>query len=202
MRLRFLYWIAGTVIFLAAAGWGVYQYWFRDVGIRTSAVRSASTPAESQEGKVPVTLYLPAAGSDGLREEKRELPDSPQFEEKAAAVLGELLKGNSESREGLFPRGTKVLAVFWDPRGIVYVDLSKEATQGNHLGPWAEALRVYAVVNTMAANFPGVKRVKILVEGQEVENLAGHVSLQEPLEPKTEIVQPAAGATGSEPPKF
>lgn len=147
-----------------------------------------------------MTLYLPAGDSEGLREEKRELPDSPQFEQKAAAVLGELLKENSAAGEGLFPRGTKVLAVYWDTAGIAYVDLSQEAGQGVGVGPWAEALRVYAVVNTMAANFPGVKRVKILVEGQEVDSLAGHVSLQDPLEPRPDMVQPAAGVGGGAPP--
>ena len=40
---------------------------------------------------------------------------------------------------------------------------------------------MYAVVNSLTANFPAVKRVQILVEDRQVTTLAGHVDLTRPL---------------------
>jgi hypothetical protein len=40
-----------------------------------------------------------------------------------------------------------------------------------------EELTVFSLVQTLAANLPGVAQVKILVNGQERETLAGHADL-------------------------
>jgi len=40
-----------------------------------------------------------------------------------------------------------------------------------------ETLTVYSIVNSLAANIPSVKKVKILIQGQEVETLDGHADL-------------------------
>jgi hypothetical protein len=42
---------------------------------------------------------------------------------------------------------------------------------------WEEALTVDSMVATLAANVPGITKVKILIEGQERETLAGHADL-------------------------
>jgi len=47
----------------------------------------------------------------------------------------------------------------------------------------SESLAVYAIVNSLAANIPAVKRVKILVEGQQVDTLGGHADLTESFTP-------------------
>jgi hypothetical protein len=44
-------------------------------------------------------------------------------------------------------------------------------------------LTVYSIVNTAVANLDGIERVQILVEGKEVETLAGHLDLSKPLLP-------------------
>jgi spore germination protein GerM len=65
------------------------------------------------------------------------------------------------------------------------LDFSREL-QTNHSGGSAgELLTVYSIVNTLAENIHGISRVQILVEGNEVETLAGHLDLREPLSPNT-----------------
>jgi Sporulation and spore germination. len=53
---------------------------------------------------------------------------------------------------------------------------------------------VYSIVNTLA-EFPNIKRVRILLEGQPVETLGGHIAVNELLEPDYSIVNtsPARG---------
>lgn len=74
----------------------------------------------------------------------------------------------------VFPKTTKVLGLTID-HGMATVNLNQAATQLN-VGAPGEALAVAALVNTLT-KFPDVYRVKILVEGNEVESLAGHVDL-------------------------
>jgi len=70
--------------------------------------------------------------------------------------------------------------------GTAYVDFSREITQAN-VGSSGEAILLQSIVTTLG-QFPSVKRVKILVEGQPVATLAGHVDTSGFLEPQSGLV--------------
>jgi hypothetical protein len=61
------------------------------------------------------------------------------------------------------------------------VDLGGAVISGHSGGSLDEALTIYTIVNVLAANLPGVSTVQILVEGQEVDSLVGHLDLRHPL---------------------
>ena len=44
-----------------------------------------------------------------------------------------------------------------------------------------EMLSIYTLVNALTENLPAVTPVQVMVDGQEVETLAGHVDLRRPL---------------------
>ncbi|MFI5125970.1 MAG: hypothetical protein ACHQJX_04000, partial [Candidatus Acidiferrales bacterium] len=44
-------------------------------------------------------------------------------------------------------------------------------------GILSEWMAVNSIVQTLAANMPGITRLKILIHGQEAETLAGHVDI-------------------------
>jgi hypothetical protein len=46
-------------------------------------------------------------------------------------------------------------------------------------------------VNAVTANLPAIQRVQILIEGREVDTLAGHVDLRRPLERDASLVRVA-----------
>lgn len=99
-----------------------------------------------------------------------------------AGVMLELIKGprpGSRLRPSL-PRDT-VLNGVKIRGGIAYVDLSGGITRLN-VGSEGEAAVVGSIVRTMTG-LPGVKQVQILVNGSEVETLAGHVDVSVPLSP-------------------
>jgi hypothetical protein len=60
-------------------------------------------------------------------------------------------------------------------------------------GSAEEIYTVYAIVNSVALNIPEIRRVGILVEGQPVETLNGHLDLRHPLPPNLSIVARKAG---------
>jgi hypothetical protein len=61
------------------------------------------------------------------------------------------------------------------------VDLSRDVTSAHPGGTMNELLTVYTLVNAITANLPSVSAVQLLVDGKEVDTLAGHVDLRRPL---------------------
>ena len=64
----------------------------------------------------------------------------------------------------------------------MYVDLSPEFRQNHPGGTTNEILTVYAIVSALTANLPAITGVQILIEGKEVDTLAGHLDLRRPIE--------------------
>jgi spore germination protein GerM len=104
-----------------------------------------------------------------------------------AAVLQALFDGPPPGSGllRLFPPDTKVLGVTVKD-GLATVNLNQKATQLN-LGAQGEAMAVASVVNTLT-KLPEIFRVKILVEGEEIESLGGHVDLYREMEYDSQAV--------------
>jgi len=112
-----------------------------------------------------------------------QLPESP-----AAAlseVVRELLKGSANtSVPRSLPADTVLRGAYLLPDGTAFVDLGGPTlTQGWGTGSHEELMAVYSVVQTVMTNFPEAKRVRLLVNGEPAETLAGHISLARPLTP-------------------
>jgi hypothetical protein len=65
--------------------------------------------------------------------------------------------------------------------GRAYVDLGGPIASGQSGGSLNEALAVYAIVNAVTVNLPDIRAVQILVDGRQVDTLAGHLDLRYPL---------------------
>jgi spore germination protein GerM len=142
----------------------------------------ADSDSEAQRS-ISVKLYFPDAETGGLLYENREVPFSSDLQRQVRIVVEELVRGPRTGLLAPFASETRVLEVFVTARGVAYVDLSPEAKALPGAGSEGELLSVYALVNTVVANFPAVKRVQILVEDKPVETLGGHVDLSRPLLP-------------------
>jgi germination protein M len=79
------------------------------------------------------------------------------------------------------PADTRLRDVFVTERGDAFVDLSKEVNARHSGGALDELLTIYTIVDALTVNLPAITRVQILVDGKEVETLAGHVDLRHPL---------------------
>jgi spore germination protein GerM len=153
----------------------------------------AEEPPEAQRS-INVRLFFNSPEPPGLVMEDRELAFSSDLSRQLRTVVEELVKGPVESSRLLptLPPDTRVLEVFITARGVAYVDLSREASQG-HAGGVSEELRsVYSVVNTITANFPAIRRVQILIDDRPAETLAGHVDLSKPLTPDMTLLAASA----------
>jgi hypothetical protein len=82
-------------------------------------------------------------------------------------------------------------AFYLTDRGDAFVDLSSEVVSAHPGGSATELLTVYALVNAVTANLPAVQRVQILVDGKEVDTIAGHVDVRRPLTREMTLVREA-----------
>jgi spore germination protein GerM len=148
--------------------------------------RASPAPGESEavvERQINVKLYFQATDRPGLVHEERSLAYHPDLGRQLRTVVEELIKGPKGGLAPTLAPATKVLDVLMSPRGVAYVSLSKEAAEGHGGGSTSEMMTVYSVVNSLAANFPAVRRVQILVDDRPAQTLAGHVDLLRPLPP-------------------
>lgn len=129
------------------------------------------------EEMVEVNLYFSDSQAMYLIPEKRKISQIPSIVRQA---VNELIKGpeNSDFYRTI-PEGTQVNEVYISD-DIVYIDLSEEIFKNHPGGSSGELMTVYSIVNTLT-EIPPIKGVQILVEGNEMESLVGHIDISMPL---------------------
>lgn len=157
-------------------------------------VQPAVPPQVQQAGTVPVVLFFAAPEGDGLAREGREIEACQSPEECATSVVEELINGPVGDLEPVLPPAATIRGV-QIAGDTARIDLGKETVDALPAGSSAELLAVYAIVNTVTANVPQIKKVQFLVGGQETQTLKGHIDLRQPLlpNPTLEQTQPEQG---------
>jgi len=145
---------------------------------------SASTSGPTKAGearKIQATLFYVSDDGAELVPVNRDVLYGATAVEQAKHIVEAQVAAAPANLASAIPAATKVRAVFLAPHGEAYVDLSADVTTGHSGGSLNEALAVFAVVNALTSNLSGVTSVQILVEGKEVDTLAGHIDLRQPI---------------------
>jgi len=138
-----------------------------------------------------VTLYFPSYDQGQLLAESRPLALATSDPDRIRQIVLALIEGSRSGANPPLPPETTVRAVFLTADGTAYLDLSSEAQSSASSGIRGETLAVYSIVNSITANIPSVKSLKILIQGQEVETLNGHVDLTNNFVPDVSYTTPA-----------
>jgi len=142
------------------------------------------TPAQEDLGPGVRSVVLTFADRDALStvDERRDIAVPEDKAGQAKRILEELIRG-PEGRDvvGTMPRGTTVRSVVFDDAGGVFVDFSRELVANHPGGSTGELFTIRSVVRTLSMNFPEVESVRFLVEGREIETVAGHIDVSGPL---------------------
>jgi spore germination protein GerM len=150
-------------------------------------------PAVSAESPVPktmkkVTLFFLREEDNQLVPEEREINANPSAVREAEEVVAELIKGSRAGLVSSLPPETRLAQLFITKEGVAYVDFSKDLIEKHPSGSAAEISTVYSIVNSLTYNFKPIKKVFILIEGEERETLGGHISLDHPFLPDYSLV--------------
>jgi hypothetical protein len=153
-----------------------------------------SAPLLTGEGTPPrraVTLLWPGRQADGLVPKDSQIFATREAADQARQVVSTLLAGAPDDTVvAPFPPGTKLTALFVDERGVAYVSLSHEARDAAPGGSDWEQLAVNALVGSLVRAVPRIHRVQLLIEGQEIESLTGHLDLRYPVAFDESLVTP------------
>ena len=143
---------------------------------------------QAETKKLSFVVYRPTAdGSEKLLQEKITVEDDGKgLPENALRALIER-KPQSDKAADVVPQGTKVLGLKITADGTAYADFSKEIAKHDQ-GSYNEFMLTGAIVNTLT-EFPEIKQVQILVEGEKVTTLSGHMDLEDPLKRNKTLLQ-------------
>src|SRR5262245_25410256 len=99
---------------------------------------------------------------------------SQRAREVLRAVLAQYLQSSSPHPLG---KGADIRDVYLLSDDTLIVDTTPQFADAHPSGILLEELTLTSLIETLAANVPGVAKVKFLVNGQERETLAGHADL-------------------------
>jgi hypothetical protein len=153
-----------------------------------SGLRPRALPAPAPVAGPPAQrrVRLVVAGPDGqLSEREHAVPRQPLMADEVRAVLAALQRAAETP-----PGRARVGRVYLDSYGILYLDFGPELREWLEAsGPAAEAA-VRAVAATLTRSFEAVRRVQLLVGGEELPMAVGGVDLRRPVVPAGEQPDP------------
>ena len=124
-------------------------------------------------------VYFAGASEFCLTARARQFPGDLDAHELGRSILATLLAGPADpGLVPIFPEAIQVRALFILDDGHAWVDLAIPEGSIPGMDTGKEFLAVYAIVNSLTVNIPGIKQVKILVNGSDTATLGGHVSLE------------------------
>jgi len=172
--------IAVAVMLAIVLSMSVYVWHVRRQAQQTETPPEYAHPvaAPVQGPTEQVTLYVAVDDPGMLRARGASIPLPAGRQERAQELLRALLGlyMDKSSSHPLAP-GAEVRDVYLVDPGLAVVDVNDAFADGHRSGVLVEELTVASMVQTLAANIPGINRVKILVGGKERETLAGHADL-------------------------
>jgi spore germination protein GerM len=153
--------------------------------------------------RVKAKLFWASGADDGtVSAVTVELPLSSDPVLRSKQVLNTLLAGPVDVELRTLPPDAVLLSFYLLPDGTAIADFSEALATSIPSGIESEQMAADSITKTLAANVPQVRRLKILIHGQEVETLAGHLDLNQTFvvnanaaPPRAAAAQPSAGAT-------
>ena len=142
---------------------------------------TVATPA-GEARKIRARLFYVNTEGTGLSGIEQEVVYGEGAVEQAKRLIEAQIATPAQLLISAIPAQTKLRSVFLTARGEAYVDLSPEFRANHPGGTTNEGLTVYSLVSVLTANLPAVTSVQILIDGKEVDTLAGHLDLRRPLE--------------------
>jgi hypothetical protein len=185
---RWRWWLVGMLVIAVIIAAGYFPVLKRHLRL------SAQTPAKSEEqvrreltqpsnantgepiGKAK--LYWSSGARDGsLMPVTVDLPLSRDPVVRAKQVLNTLLAGPVDAELRTLPPDAVLLAFYLLPDGTGVADFSEALATATPSGIESEEMAVDSILKTLETNVPQIRWLKILVHGQEVDTLAGHLDL-------------------------
>ena len=181
--------VAGLLAAAAAIAWLLFAGLPRWYGGPTARSAVASAPLPPGR-KIKARLFYIAEDGTKLATVERDVAYGEGTVEQAREIINAQIAPAVEPVVSAVPPGTRLRALFVTAQGEAYVDLSGDVSRAHPGGTLNELLTIYTLVDALTVNLPAVSSVQILIDGKEVDTLAGHVDLRRPLMKNLDVVEP------------
>lgn len=176
-----------VLVVLVAAGFiylpGLYR---RVVGLQHMPAseeaerRAVVRPPVSTPTDVPVhaLMFWASTSVPGtLDSHPVELKLSADAVERGKQLLNALIAGPPDPAERTLSPNAALIEFYLLPGGAAVADFSSALSTELPSGIQSEQLAVNSIADTLAANIPNLRKLKILIDGHEAQTLAGHIDL-------------------------
>lgn len=142
--------------------------------------------------KQEVVLYFSDMNERFLVAEKRYVPKEESVEGQAGEIVKALLDGSKAKLVNTFPEKVSLESIKIDDKKTAYVSFDNNLTQYHPGSSASEMTTIYSLTNTLIRNINGIKKVKLLVDGKEVESIKGHIDTRHPFSMNKEMLAPGS----------
>ena len=151
---------------------------------------AVDTEALKKKEKRVAEIYFSDLQERSLIAEKRHVVKEDDPAQQGAEIVKALLDGSKTGNLPTFPPHVTLRGIRLDKEGVALVDFSADLIKFHPGGSTAEMVTIYSLTNTLTANVPDIKAVKILVEGKELSSIKGHISTINPFKPDPDLLVP------------
>jgi hypothetical protein len=174
----------GVAVLFVAAVWQLFRLRDEDLEDLSEIQAVTETPTPSELAMITASICLPVRDLSRVEIFSVELPDRrSELAPWVDTLVSALSTPPSDSAVAVVPVGLRPRHVFVDEQQTLYVDWPAAFAESPPAGAEWELLTVKALARTLVENVPGVRAVKILVEGADRDTLWGHVDIRHPIVP-------------------
>ena len=171
-----------AVMLVVVIAMGVYMRHMRNEAWKLEAVGADAQPVTPPAAgpMEAVTLYVGSDATGQLRAQTAQIPLSGGRQQRAEELLRALLNIYRQPGAGHpLAAASDLRNIYLVDAGAAVIDINGAFADGHRSGIMVEQLTVDSLVETLAANVPSIRRVKILVDGKDRSTLAGHADLSD-----------------------
>jgi hypothetical protein len=182
--------VVGVIVGVVAValGWALMRALSRALQ-RTEAPQTVDTPAQptptpetAAVPRIKATLFFGSDDGRSLVAVEQEVPLAEGVVAQARALVeAQLAATPPDPLVSAVPPGTTLRGLYVSAKNEAFVDLDKTVRDKHPGGSMHELLTVYTIVNAVTTNLPDIQSVQLMIDGREVDTLAGHVDLRKPL---------------------
>lgn len=127
-----------------------------------------------------VQLYFADPEGTFLQPETRTIKGCEDDRDCIRSLLEALRAGSQQGLLPVLPSETGILDIELE-NDLVRVDFSHHLSDFHPGGSLSELLTVYSLSNSLCENFPYLRQLQILIDGQVKQTLKGHVRIDQPV---------------------
>lgn len=155
-------------------------------------------PATGKDGstakreKHKVQLYFSDANERFLTPVERYIPKRKTLRGHAEELVKAVLEGPKQGLIRTFPDNVTLQNINIKKSGTALISFDKNLIELHPGGTTSELMTIYSLTNTLILNIPKIKKVKLLVDGKEINTIKGHISTRDAFSLNRELITPTS----------